>query len=102
MCWVTESMHPFSIMKDCGFQSLMKMGQPGYWAPEPTTVARDIKHMHIYMCTRVRIGHLLREYNDLLSFTTDSWTSPNHRAFVAICVHFLFRGEPMPNVGLAV
>lgn len=90
---MTESMRPFSIVKDRGFQSLMKTGRPGYWIPSPTTVARDIKQ--IYSRTRVRIGHLLREYDGRLSFTTDAWTSTNHRAFVAISVHFILRGEPI-------
>lgn len=86
-------MRPFSIVQDRGFQSLMKTGRPGYWVPSPTTVARDIKD--VYARTRTRIGHLLREYEGRLSFTTDAWTSPNHRAFVAVCVHFILRGEPV-------
>ena len=94
--WVTESMRPFSIVKDRGFQSLMKTGRPGYWIPSPSTVAQDIKS--IYMRTRTRIGHLLCEYDGRLSFTTDAWTSPNHRVFVAICVHFILRGEPVSMI----
>lgn len=86
-------MRPFLIVKDRGFLSLMKTGRPGYWVPSPTTVARDIKQ--VYTRTRARIGHLLREYDGRLSFTTDAWTSPNHRAFVAISVHFVLRGEPI-------
>jgi hypothetical protein len=26
---------------------------------------------------------------------TDAWTSPNHKAFVAVSVHFEYDGEPL-------
>lgn len=30
-----------------------------------------------------------------MSFATDAWTSPNHKAFVAVTVHFEIDGEPI-------
>ena len=30
-----------------------------------------------------------------MSFATDAWTSPNHKAFVAVLVHFEHKGKPM-------
>jgi hypothetical protein len=30
-----------------------------------------------------------------LSFATDAWTSPNHRAFIALTVHFEHDGTPV-------
>ena len=36
-----------------------------------------------------------QDHNGRLSFTTDAWTSPNHRAFVAFVVHFVQEGMPM-------
>ena len=35
------------------------------------------------------------EYDGDLSFATDAWTLPNHKAFIAITVHFEINGEPM-------
>ena len=29
-----------------------------------------------------------QNYEGKLSFTTDAWTSPNHKAYVAVTVHF--------------
>jgi hypothetical protein len=29
-----------------------------------------------------------------LSFATDAWTSPNHKAFIAVTVHFEINGAP--------
>ncbi|KAF8867748.1 hypothetical protein BD779DRAFT_1615823 [Infundibulicybe gibba] len=36
--WVCESMRPFEIVADRGFQSLMKTGRPEYYIPSPSTV----------------------------------------------------------------
>lgn len=30
-----------------------------------------------------------------MSFATDAWTSPNHKAYVAITVHLEQNGEPL-------
>src|SRR5436190_23579163 len=36
-----------------------------------------------------------QEYKGKLSFATDAWTSPNHKAFVAVTVHFEQEGKPL-------
>jgi len=36
-----------------------------------------------------------QEYDGKLSFATDAWTSPNHKAYVAITVHLENRGQPL-------
>ncbi|KAJ7281689.1 hypothetical protein C8J57DRAFT_1433533 [Mycena rebaudengoi] len=41
--WVAESNHPFSIVKDCGFRKLMKIGRPAQYIPDPSTVLRDVR-----------------------------------------------------------
>lgn len=35
-----------------------------------------------------------QQYNGKLSFATDAWTSPNHKAYVAITVHLEKEGLP--------
>lgn len=30
-----------------------------------------------------------------MSFGTDAWSSPNHKAYVAVTVHFEHEGEPI-------
>jgi len=37
----------------------------------------------------------VQEHDGALNFATDSWTSPNHKAFVAVTVHF-------ENAGVAI
>ena len=36
-----------------------------------------------------------KNYDGRLSFATDTWTSPNQRAFIAITVHLEHEGEPL-------
>lgn len=37
----------------------------------------------------------MKEYEGNLNYATDAWTSPNHKSFVAVSVHFEHRGKPM-------
>ncbi|KIK77422.1 hypothetical protein PAXRUDRAFT_166906, partial [Paxillus rubicundulus Ve08.2h10] len=63
-----------------GFKSLMKTGRPEYYIPSLETVSAD---------------NTYQEYEGQISFTTDAWTSPNHRAFVAFSMHLKHEGIPL-------
>jgi hypothetical protein len=56
--WVSESLRPFSIVEDRGFQCLMKTGRPDYYLPSISTVARDVRL--VFSRTRERIAKLLQ------------------------------------------
>ncbi|EIW62756.1 uncharacterized protein TRAVEDRAFT_113015, partial [Trametes versicolor FP-101664 SS1] len=73
--------------------SLMKTGRPGYWLPSPSTITRDIKFL--FGKTHERLAQILQDYEGRLSFATDAWTSPNHRAFVAVTIHFVYNDNPI-------
>jgi hypothetical protein len=36
-----------------------------------------------------------QEYDGKINFTTDTWTSTNHRAFVAVSVYLKHNGVPL-------
>ena len=36
-----------------------------------------------------------QEYPGSLSFATDAWTSPNHKAYVTMTVHLEEKGKPL-------
>lgn len=91
--WVSESLRPFEIVNNRGFQCLMKMGHPEYYIPSPSTVSRDVKL--VFVNVRKGIAKMLQTYNGELNFATDVWTSPNHKAFVAVSVHLEHEGEPL-------
>ncbi|KAF5356700.1 hypothetical protein D9758_013728 [Tetrapyrgos nigripes] len=97
--WVAESSRPFAIVKDRGFQCLMKTGRPGYYLPHPTTIARDVKTVFAKTCLRIalmlKLMKTIKEYDGDLNFATDAWTSPNHRAYVAVSVHLEKEGVPI-------
>jgi len=109
VCWVSESLWPFEIVKDWGFQSLMKIGWPEYYLPSPTTISHDVRLMfaHTQQCIAkmLRVSELMlnmcetdltyQEYKGKISFTMDTWTSTNHRAFVAVSVHLEHNGVPL-------
>jgi hypothetical protein len=101
--WVAESLRPFKIVSDQGFQSPMKTGWPHYDLPLPSTVSCDIKtvfaqtHKRIVKLLQVchdqfqfvwpnNMAHKLQEHDGKLNFATDCWTSPNHCAFMAMTV----------------
>ncbi|KAJ7210740.1 hypothetical protein GGX14DRAFT_363232, partial [Mycena pura] len=77
----------FSILE------LMGAGRPEFTMPSRRTVARDLNTAY-ERCSR-RIRDLLSTYPGRLSFATDAWTSPNHRAFVAWTVHLQHEGQPL-------
>ena len=87
----------------------MKIGRPEYHIPSPETVSRDVQnvfvnvHKHIAKMLQVsnvkdliikKKTHFWRtqEHNSALNFATDTWTSPNHKAYVAVTVHFKNEG----------
>lgn len=37
----------------------------------------------------------MKEYKGNLNYVTDTWTSLNHKAFVAVSMHFKHKGKPM-------
>ncbi|KAG2127194.1 uncharacterized protein EDB93DRAFT_1257150 [Suillus bovinus] len=93
VCWVSESLRPFEIVKDWGFQSLMKTGRPEYYIPSPSTISRDVRL--VFARTHQRVAKMLQEYDGKINFTTDAWSSPNHRAFVVFSVHLEHKGIPL-------
>jgi hypothetical protein len=62
--WVSESKRPFKIVKDRGFQKLMKTGRPEYYIPSPETVSRDVKK--VFVRVRKRIAKLLKVKSTLI------------------------------------
>ena len=52
-----------------------------------------ISHIDIFQANNET--YFFEEYKGELSFATDAWTLPNHKAFIAITMHFENNGEPM-------
>jgi len=56
--WVLESLRPFSIVEDRGFQCLMKTGCPAYYIPSQWTMLHDV-HL-VFACTHNHIATMLQ------------------------------------------
>jgi len=80
-------------VKDQGFQRLMKTGRPDYYIPLPTKVSQDVKR--VFTNVQKHIVKMLQEHDGKLNFAMDAWTSPNHKAFIAMMAHFEVNGEPV-------
>jgi hypothetical protein len=93
VCWVFESKRPCNIVKDRRFQSLMKTGGPQCYIPSPSTVSCNIKQ--VFANAQKQMAKMPQEHKGKLNFATDSWTSPNHKVFIAVMVHFEINGIPM-------
>ncbi|KAF9558943.1 hypothetical protein CPC08DRAFT_611761, partial [Agrocybe pediades] len=79
------------IVKDRGFQSLMKTGPPGIHIPSPATVSRNVKM--VFINSWQRISKMLRV--SCTYTNTNAWTSLNHKAYMAVTVHFENDGVPI-------
>ncbi|KAJ7488459.1 hypothetical protein B0H11DRAFT_1720432, partial [Mycena galericulata] len=102
---------PPNIVNDRGFRTLMTAGRPNLHLPSARTISRDIQAS--FMKCKATIDKLLQvcscylrkwyfcalmavqNHPGQLSFATDAWTSPNHRAFVAWTVHLHHEGTPL-------
>ncbi|KAG2740566.1 hypothetical protein P692DRAFT_201840419 [Suillus brevipes Sb2] len=90
---ITYSHRQHTKAETKGFQSLMKTGRPEYYILSKSTVSRDVQL--VFARTRQQIAKMMMEYAGRLNFSTDAWTSPNHRAFVAVLVHLEHNGVPL-------
>ncbi|KAF8257333.1 hypothetical protein EI94DRAFT_1558922, partial [Lactarius quietus] len=93
VCWVTENKQPFQIVNDRAFHSLMKTGWPESFIPSTESLSRDVKNA--FVSAHGHIAKMLQEYDGKLSFATDAWTSPNHKAYVAVTIHLEREGKAL-------
>ncbi|KAH9010166.1 hypothetical protein EDB83DRAFT_2183594, partial [Lactarius deliciosus] len=91
--WVAESKRPFQIVNDEGFRKLMMSGRPTCYIPSAKTISQDVKQ--VFVNVQWRVAHMLQGYGGVLNFATDAWTSPNHKAYMAMTVHFESEGVPI-------
>ena len=86
----------------------MKTTCPGYYVLSPATVSCNVKK--VFVKSQGRITRMLQfsscsllnirlsshtfcvEHDRALSYKTDAWTSPNHKAYIAVTVTFVSNG----------
>ncbi|THU80784.1 hypothetical protein K435DRAFT_694965, partial [Dendrothele bispora CBS 962.96] len=98
---ITHRMHtnperrcrPIKIVEDRKLREIVLAGRPQAQFSHRRELAQDIDTAFT-VCSE-RIAKILKEYPGQLSFATDCWTSPNHRAFCAWTVHLQHQGKPL-------
>ncbi|KAJ7224709.1 hypothetical protein GGX14DRAFT_350609, partial [Mycena pura] len=83
-------------LSEAELRHILGAGRPEYRLPGRRTVSRDLYAAYercLLLCYSYYILIVVQEYPGRLSFGTDAWTSPNHRAFVAWTVHLHHEGE---------
>lgn len=110
--WIAEANRAVRVVEDRELKELMGAGRPEFKMPSRRTVARDLNTAYERCSSRIRellsvcfllsvpqwraqLSYLCQNYPGRLSFATDAWTSPNHRAFVAWTVHLQHEGQPL-------
>ena len=53
--WVAESVWPFKIVADPGFQCLMRTGCPNCYLPDPHTVSCDVQNTFTQVCKNLAV-----------------------------------------------
>ena len=107
VCWVCKNLCPFSIVHDQGFKILIKTGRPEYYLPSSSTVSHNVRvvfaNVQKQMAKMMKVSFKIQkkfitnfqEYKGYLNFATNTWTSPNHKAFIVVSVHFEQKGKPL-------
>jgi len=93
-----------------GLSDLMKTGRPETYIPSAETLSWDVKnvfvavHKHISDMLQVEVKmwqyseiltYVCQKYDEKLNFAMYAWTSPNHKAYMAIMVHFEYKRQSM-------
>ncbi|KAJ7822086.1 hypothetical protein B0H14DRAFT_2370914, partial [Mycena olivaceomarginata] len=74
-------------------REILLAGRPELTVPSRRTIGHDL-NAAFNRCSQ-RIVSMLENYNGRVSFATDAWTFPNHRAFVAWTAHLQHEGQPL-------
>jgi hypothetical protein len=85
--WVVCDNQAFEVVENANFRSLLMLLKPDINVPSATTIKGEV--MKCYGEGANRLGALLRHADCKISLTSDCWTSPNTKAFMAITVHFI-------------
>ena len=60
----------------------------------PAESCQEVEGMQIFPWAKL-YTEVIQIYDGKLNFATDAWTSPNHKAFVAITVHLEEDSKPL-------
>ncbi|WOL13416.1 zinc finger BED domain-containing protein RICESLEEPER 2-like [Canna indica] len=80
---------PFKFVECEGFKEFMHNACPRFKFPSRWTVSRDC--FQLYMDERLKLKHYLKNNDQRISITTDTWTSIQQINYICITAHFIDR-----------
>ncbi|MBW0560752.1 hypothetical protein O181_100467, partial [Austropuccinia psidii MF-1] len=87
--FISETNLPISIIKSKSFQVLLELCNPNITHIMVQCTALTAHLSNIYFYHQEHICKILTTNKYLLSLTTDTWTSPNVTAYMAVTGHFI-------------
>nr|XP_039259394.1 zinc finger BED domain-containing protein RICESLEEPER 3-like isoform X2 [Styela clava] len=87
---IIGDMRPINIVEGEHFRNLISNLEPGYEMPGRTFFGKQIETTYSqYKC---KLMSILKEQN-VISITTDAWTSIRMEAYITVTAHFVMAGE---------
>ncbi|MBW0586411.1 hypothetical protein O181_126126, partial [Austropuccinia psidii MF-1] len=80
---------PISVSKSTSFQALLELCNPLVLKTLVQQKALTAHLPNVYFFHQEKLRALISDSGKQISFTTDTWTSPNIKAFMAITGHFI-------------
>lgn len=81
---------PFSHVEGQGFINFMRIAQPKFKPPSRRTIARDV--WNVYVAEKIKIRDALVSRSQMVSLTTDTWTSIQNINYMVLTAHFIDDG----------
>ncbi|GES72958.1 zinc finger BED domain-containing protein RICESLEEPER 2-like [Rhizophagus clarus] len=94
--WIINNQHSFTVVEEPEFIILIQSLCPTAELISADIVKRSI--MDLYISNKDQIQELLMEIPGKISFTTDIWTSPYTKAFLAITAHYVDKNWKLQNL----
>ena len=77
----------FAVVERPAFRKLVDYLRPGVDLPSRRQISSHIMGMHTTQRSKLRAS--VARISSKISFTTDIWTAPNQKSFMAITFHYL-------------
>ena len=81
---------PLSLLKNEGFRKFMEDAQPKFKIPSRVTIARYC--MHVFNHEMEKLKHVLSANKQMVSLTTDTWTSIQNMNYICVKAHYIDEG----------
>ena len=80
----------FKFVENEGFRKFMEDAQPKFKIPSRVTIARYC--MHVFNDEKEKLKHVLSANKQMVSLTTDTWTSIQNMNYMCVTAHYIDEG----------